>query len=179
MRILKSIILILSFFITVYITPDIQAQCSTYIQMRPAVEGCVLPVIVSTGEYLQPCSGPAEFYQLLEGDFAYIDYEDSGCLNFCQQGDEVDITCISLPVGLDDQQSFHGIKIFPTITQSKIYMQGNDIIQIGLFNDRGVLVKKLMNPNVESIDVTDLEIGMYFIQVVTKNRILVKKVIKL
>lgn len=143
------------------------------------IEGCVLPRVVATEEFLQPCSAPAGFNQLNEGDFAYIDYIQSGCLNFCQCCDEVDITCFSLPVGIGDPEVTDQIKIFPTLVQDRIYIEGNGIHQIELYDDRGAQVLKLKEPDVFNIDIADLGAGIYFIRVMTKNQIWVRKLIKL
>jgi hypothetical protein len=159
---------------------DVNTQCATYIQIVPlGFEGCSLPQIVETHEYLTPCSAPLEFYQLHEGDYAYIDYVASGCANICQVGNEVDITCISFPVGIGDLNVGDEIKIFPTLAQDRICLQGNDVIQIEIYNDRGVRMMNITEPEVLIIDVAGMGPGIYFLKISTKYQQQVKKIVKL
>jgi hypothetical protein len=156
------------------------AQCSILIQMKElGIEGCVLPQVVSTQQFLVPCSVPPGYNQLEVGDFAYIEYIDSACSNICQISPEVAITCLSFPVGIDYSQIADEIKIFPTLVRNRIYIEGNDIYQIELFDDRGVQVMKRKGPDVSVLDVSDFEAGIYFIKVNAKSQILVRKIVKL
>jgi len=160
--------------------PKVSTQCNTYIQILPlGIEGCVLPQVVATQQFLLPCSAPDGFNQLNEGDFAYIDYIQSGCLNFCQCCDEVDITCFSLPTAVGDPEATDEIKIFPTLVEDRIYIEGDGIQQIELYDDRGAVILKLEKPDVFHIDAADFGAGIYFIRVIVKNQIWVKKIIKL
>ena len=177
MRIPILIILLCTCFIA-----NIKAQCSVLVVMEQVnLDGCsVMPRIITTaGPHLFPCSAPDGFNQLKVGDYVYIDYIESGCNNFCLYGNRVDITCFSLTVGIENQDKNDEIKIYPTLVQSKIYLEGNDIVQIELYNDRGIQMLKMNNLDGLSLDVADLDAGIYFVRIITKNQIQVNKIVKL
>lgn len=156
-------------------------QCDTYIQMVALViDGCgVLPQIVGTSQFLLPCSAPAGYNQLEEGDFAYIEYSNAGCANICLAAPEVDITCLSFPVGVGEEEAENEIKVFPTIVQDQVYIEGKDIIRIEVYDDRGVQMIIFKEPNVTTIDMGCFGPEVYFIRVMTEKRIQIKKVFKL
>ena len=155
-------------------------QCSIYIQMVPlGAEDCVLPQIVATGELLLPCAALAGFNQLEEGDFAYIDYIETGCLSYCQAGDEVDITCLSFPVGFVKEEAGEEIKVFPTVVRDWVYVEGEGIVQVEVYNEWGGRIKIIKEPDVSSIEVGSFVSGIYFIRIMTGKEIRVKKVFKL
>ena len=160
---------------------NITAQCSTLVVMEKVIlDGCtVMPRVISSGEYLFTCDEPDGFNQLEAGDTVFIDYVQSGCANFCQFGSEVDVTCFEMTVGIEDQETADDIKVFPTLVESHIYFEGNDIIQIEVYNDRGVPMMNIKEPEVFYLDVVDLGPGVYFIRVITNNGIEVKKIVKL
>ena len=174
---MKNIFLSFLFFVTFISTT--QGQCSTYVQMVLSAESCLVPVIVSSQQMLMPCSAPASFYQLSLGDFAYIDYTLSSCASTCQQGLNVDITCSSITVGIENQEAANKIKIFPTPFQSEINIEGNNITKIELYNVSGALLLELKNTNISIIDLSFLNQGVYFIKLVTDNQIMIKKIVKI
>ncbi len=142
------------------------------------IEGCVLPQIVATQQFLLPCSSPPGLWQMEIGDFAYIDYVSSGCNNICQIGSEVNITCFSFPVGIEEEEAGDEIKVFPTIVQDMIYVEG-DFRKIEVYNNCGIRRMMVDEAQVSNIDVSSLGPGVYFIRFVTGKGIRVKKVFKL
>lgn len=156
-----------------------RAQCSTYIQIVSGVEGCLFPVIVSSQQMLLPCSAPAGFFQLNDGDFAYIDYTPSSCINVCMTGLNVDITCLSLPVGIENQETVGKVKIYPTIFESQINIEGDNISKIEVYTVCGTKIKELKNFNLSIIDLSDLSKGVYFLKVITNDQNKIRKIVKI
>ena len=174
---IKKCILSCLFFISLVTTT--RAQCTTYVQMVSGVEGCLFPVIVSTQQTLLPCSAPAGFFQLNDGDFAYIDYTPSSCITVCMAGLNVDITCFSSAVGIENREAINKIKIFPTLFQSQINIEGADITKIEIFNVCGTKIIELKNLNLPQIDLFHLSNGVYFLKVITKEQTEIKKIVKI
>lgn len=155
----------------------IHGQCSVYIQMQPKVE-CVLPVVVNNLEVLNPCSAPADFYTLESGDFAYIEYRDTTCNTICQNGREVVITCVSFPVGFDDTRSDEPIKVYPTVFQSVVHLEGNNIRKAELYNNCGVRLKTFTTFPPTGIRLLEYGPGTYYFKIYTPNGVQVSRVIK-
>lgn len=169
----------LSFLFFTFFISTTRAQCVTYVQMALSAESCLVPVIVSSQQMLMPCSAPTGLYQLSPGDFAYIDYTPSNCATTCMQGLHVDITCFSPTVGIENQEAVNEIKIFPTLFQSEINIEGNNITKIELYNVCGTLLLELKNNNISIIDLSFLNKGVYFIKLVKDNQIKIKKIVKI
>ena len=162
----RRIIFMLFFLLVVNTT--IFGQCSTYIQMVDiGIEGCSLPIIVETQQILTPCSSPAGFWDLEVGEFAYVDYTISGCANICQVGGEVDITCFSRLTDIKIEQVDDQIKLYPTITESIIFIDGIALSRANLYDLQGrlVITKSLLNSG--KVDISDLPGGIYYVQVIT------------
>ena len=155
----------------------IYAQCSIYIQMRPHVE-CVLPVVVNTNEVLTPCSAPSGFYNLESGDYAYIEYQDSSCNTICLAGHEVVITCFSFPVGADNPAIDEPIKVYPTVFQSIVHLDGKNIIKAEFVNDCGVRLKSFTTFPPTGIRLPEYGPGTYYFKIYTPNGVQVSRVIK-
>jgi len=155
----------------------LHAQCSVYIQMQPHVE-CVLPVVVNNLERLNPCSAPAEFYTLESGDFAYIEYRDTSCNTICQAGREVVITCVSFPVGFDNAKLDEPVKVYPTVFQSIVHLDGKNIIKAEFYNDCGVLLKTFKTFPQTGIRLLEYGPGTYYFKIYTPNGVQVSRVIK-
>ena len=155
----------------------LQAQCSIYIQMQPHVE-CVLPVVVNTLEVLNPCSAPPEFYSLQSGDYAYIEYRDTSCNSICLAGHSVVITCVQFPVGFDDGKSDEPIKVFPTVFQSVVHLEGKNIIKAELYNNCGVRLKSFTVFPQTGIRLLEYGPGTYYFKIYTPTSVQVSRVIK-
>lgn len=174
---MKSFLITLS--IICAICTDINSQCSTLIQMVDVmVEGCILPEVVSTSEILLPCSYPPEYTQLEEGDFAYIDYTDTSCISFCQIGNDVHITCLSLAVGLADKESVDKLLVFPNPVESFINIQTDEINYLRLYTNCGILVTEMQQPGINRFDMTSQTRGIYFLQMFTKTKVYTRRIIK-
>ena len=155
----------------------LHAQCSIYIQMQPHVE-CVLPVVVNTLEVLNPCAAPPEFYSLESGDYAYIEYRDTSCSTICQAGHEVIITCVQFPVGFDNAKLDEPIKVFPTIFQSVVHLEGKNIIKAELYNNCGTRLKSFTVFPQTGIRLLEYGPGTYYFKIFTPNGVQVSSVIK-
>ena len=155
----------------------IHAQCSIYIQMQPHVE-CVLPVVVNTLEVLNPCSAPPEFYSLESGDYAYVEYRDTSCNSICLAGHGVVITCVQFPVGFDDAKLDEPIKVYPTVFQSVVHIEGKNIIKAELYNDCGVRLKSFTVIQPTGIRLLEFGPGNYYFKIFTPNSVQVSRVIK-
>jgi len=148
----------------------IGAQCSTLIQMvNTGIEGCVLPVIVDSNVVLLPCSAPQAFYALEEGDYAYIDYQSTSCINICQFGQDVDITCFTGLTSIRDDLKNGPLHVFPTPADSWIRIEGQDLQQVEIFDAEGILVSAIENLTPAGIDISALPSGVYFAKVKTHD----------
>ena len=155
----------------------LHAQCSIYIQMQPHVE-CVLPVVVNNLEVLNPCSAPADFYTLESGDFAYIEYRDTTCNTICQAGREVVITCVSFPVGFDNAKPDEPIKVYPTVFQNVVHLEGKNIRKAELYNNCGVRIKSFTSFPPTGIRLLEYGPGTYYFKIYTPNGVQVSRIIK-
>jgi hypothetical protein len=165
-------------FVLIFLMPGSKAQCTIYVEMVHAVE-CTLPRVVKTQELLLPCSAPAELYALPAGEHAFIDFKDTTCFSFCQQGRPVAITCFTLAVSTDNPVTDDFIQVYPTFVQSIVHVRGKNIQHAALFNTYGILLKQSQAYPVDGFNTSDLEQGIYFIQVFTPSGVAVRKIIKL
>ena len=173
---MKNIFLSLLFF-AFYISTT-KAQCSTYVQMALTIENCLVPVIVSSQQILMPCSAPTGYYQLLLGDFAYIDYTPSGCITTCILGLEVDITCYTPTVGIENQEPVNEIKIFPNpfSDNTSFIIQSKNLNETYSFELMDVLGKQVRS--IKEITAKEFQIsrnglpnGIYFYKIYTPESV--------
>jgi hypothetical protein len=159
----RIITIILAFCVSV--VSQLNAQVCPNAEQIVMIKGveCLLPKLLLTGEVLLPCVAPVEFNSLVEGDTAWINYQNSSCFSICLQGKEVNILCVetekqtSLKPDLSDKLlGFH-------------YLDGtllfNDILydEIALIDATGALVfSKVIFSN--SVDLPMLPPGLYFIK---------------
>jgi hypothetical protein len=174
---MKFLIFILFIIQFTFSSTSLHAQCSVYIQMQPHVE-CVLPVVVNTNEVLTPCSAPAAFYELKSGDFGYIEYSDTSCNTICMTGHTVAITCFSLPVGTDHPFYEDPIKVYPTVFQSVVHLEGKNIIRSELYNDCGERLKSYSVFPQTGIRLLEIGPGMYYFKIYTRTGVQVSRIIK-
>ena len=174
---MKSLLITLSLISAIY--SGINSQCSTLIQMVDVgVEGCVLPMIVETSEILLPCSAPPEFNKLEEDDFGYIDFIDTSCINICQLGRNVHITCFSFAVSTTNEEPGN-LFIFPNPVESFIEIRGEEINYLRLYNNCGILIAELQQENIKGFDMANQTSGTYILQLFTKTKVYLRRFIKL
>jgi hypothetical protein len=80
-----------------------------------------------------------------------------------------------------NEHSLANIEIFPNPVQNYIQLAGNDlgsISNIEIYNLQGMIIKSLNYANTNSISVSDLYGGVYFLKIYTANKIATFKFIK-
>jgi len=155
-----------SFVIVAFFLCSIQLKAqpcpnSEQIVMVKGVE-CILPKLVSNGELLLPCVAPPDFNSLIEGDTAWIEYENNFCFSICLQGKEINILCFEK----DKQTSLldDNYKNQPKFVYSESQLIFNEPFhgEIVITNSVGsILLAKVMVGSI--LDLPFLPIGMYYI----------------
>jgi len=104
------------------------------------------------------------------GDYAFIDYKSSpGCSNFCQFGLPVEITCINVVTGIENQEKNLVIKMYPTITNSEVTIDGRNLKMVEFFDMQGMLVLRIEDLTSGVINVSSLGTGVYYVKVITAS----------
>lgn len=71
------------------------------------------------------------------------------------------------------------MKIYPNPTSSILFFEGKDQVKnIIVFDISGKIFKNIENSKSNTIDISDLAKGIYFIKIISENTTYVKKVIK-
>ncbi len=176
-RKMKKLMLTLMLFMAIVVKS--QAQCNTYVHIEAGVDACMFAVIVSTLQTLTPCSAPPEYAQLTVGDYAYINFTPSSCPTTCMAGTLVDITCVQLITGIENTEAANTLKVFPTLFQSEINIEGNGITNIEIDDALGSPLLVFKYQNAAPIDLSMLSKGVYFVKIRFNNQTIVKKIVKI
>jgi hypothetical protein len=143
------------------------------------VEGCVLPVIVESQQILLPCLVPAGYNEFDVGEYAYIDYQPLGCSNVCLLGLEVEITCLNIITGIENQGKESVMNIYPTLADSRVVIEEKDIQRVEFFDTRGLSMMVIENLEAGEIDISGLAAGVYFVRIKTRSATRVVTLIKI
>ena len=157
-----------------------RSQCTTLVEMVLGVENCLYPYIISTQQYLLPCSAPAGFYQLVPGDYALIDFVPSFCVSICMFGMAADITCFApYYVGIDETKTENIIRLYPNPAVDNITIESPQNASIEMLNLQGQIVKMFNSIECKTnVDVSDLPCGVYFIRLNDENGRIARKFVK-
>lgn len=72
------------------------------------------------------------------------------------------------------------VNIYPNPTTSKVYLQSSEEIKsVVIFDLSGKILLKTMNQVENSLDVSQLQKGMYFLKISVGNRLIIKKLSKI
>ena len=156
--------------------PPLPPACDILVQIIQAVE-CPLPMVVSTGEILMPCTAPDSFFNLPVGSFAKISYMPASCASICQQGTYVAITCLdgvtnSLP-GLDNVSP--EVRLHPNPASGDVFVENFAPEEILIFDARGAVVKTIFPGAEAHFSVEGLPPGGYVVKMSNRKRVAVKK----
>lgn len=89
-----------------------------------------------------------------------------------------DLTISTLTTGLQKKNEFSNLWLYPTVVKNDLQFQfDEDIIQIEVFNASG-FGQFISNQNTQTVNVSNLKNGIYFVSVNTKNRTVVERFIK-
>ncbi|MFT5249707.1 MAG: hypothetical protein ACI93P_001435 [bacterium] len=85
-----------------------------------------------------------------------------------------------LVVGLNDVQEKSVIKLYPNPAQNKLFieLEKGQVLEINILDISGKEIRSITNYNVNSINVSDLKQGVYFLKVTTENSISTNRFIK-
>ena len=76
-----------------------------------------------------------------------------------------------------EEINFASTEVYPNPMNDVLYIDGDDVVNVTIFNSVGQQVMSVENKNV--VDVSSLNNGLYFVRLVDdKGNILLKKVIK-
>ena len=75
-----------------------------------------------------------------------------------------------------DDINVKDVNIYPNPTSGLVYVDVESSFDVVIYNYQGQVVKKLYGNN-DYIDMSDLNEGMYFVEVKTKDNVIVKKVL--
>lgn len=79
--------------------------------------------------------------------------------------------------GINENESFTSVAVYPNPASDIVRIKGTKADEIHVFNAAGQLVKSVQNSN--EVDLSDLNRGIYFISIVTKNKeCLTRKIMK-
>lgn len=77
--------------------------------------------------------------------------------------------------GISDM-NITGVQIYPNPTDGKVFFNGVEDATINVYNSAGTIVSVYKKSKDQSIDMSNLNDGIYFIQILTENEIISKKV---
>lgn len=97
----------------------------------------------------------------------------AGCESIAEQTITVE-SCTGISEISED-----GIKIYPNPARDMVNLRSeSEMIRVGIFNNLGQsVIEKTINGNSYQLNTSDLESGLYFIRVETKNNIIMKQLV--
>jgi hypothetical protein len=107
------------------------------------------------------------------GSFAVEITDEFGCVEMSD--------CISVVISSSNDLSIkHKIKLWPTITQSYIYIRSEiDIEQIDIYNTNGQKVSLPVKIKDGYIDLSQLDNGIYFLKISAMDQEMIQRVIRI
>lgn len=152
--------------------------CDVQIQIIQGTN-CLLPMVVSTGQILQPCNAPDSLLNLPLGSFANISYYPISCNNTCGQGAPVNILCLDGVTNTHPGLAKPSVEVmlYPNPASSEVFIENFLPEDILIIDALGAVVKTISSQDKSRFSVEGLSSGAYFVKMSNRKKVVIKKIL--
>jgi len=177
---------------TYTVTAGNPEECTTEVDVVVTVHNAIVPATTVNGFVITatPAGMSYEWYDCASNEIingaeeatftGVLDHSYKVVITNPVTGCEGTSACVAITSNaIAENTAELGITLFPNPTTGKVFVATSDLVQVAVYNAQGALVATFSNvQNGQSIDMTNVEAGIYMIHVATAKGSAVSRVVK-